>query len=142
MMVIVKTVIIIIMILKINFPQVEQRSSIPQMWTRRNAWSMSSIMISMIIMIIMIVIRITMIMLFVMMISKIWTIMMILMMIMTRYAKKAALFATENKSVKLPHTEWALIPRGRHHQHRCCRRCRCCQHHYHCPHQALHMHSF
>ena len=31
---------------------------------------------------------------------------------LARYAKKAALFATENKSVKLPHTEWALIPRG------------------------------
>ena len=39
--------------------------------------------------------------------------MQVLVLIMlARYAKKAALFATENKSVKLPHTEWALIPRG------------------------------
>ena len=31
------------------------------------------------------------------------------------YAKKAALFATEYKSKKLPHTEFALIPRGEEH---------------------------
>jgi len=36
------------------------------------------------------------------------------------YAKKAALFATENKSVKLPHTEWALIPRGENGSPDCC----------------------
>jgi len=28
------------------------------------------------------------------------------------YAKKAALFATEKKSTKLPHTEWSMLPRG------------------------------
>jgi hypothetical protein len=28
------------------------------------------------------------------------------------YAEKAALFATEKKSTKLPHTDWAMLPRG------------------------------
>eukprot|EP00092_Neocalanus_flemingeri_P006096 GFUD01006567.1.p1 GENE.GFUD01006567.1~~GFUD01006567.1.p1 ORF type:complete len:564 (-),score=170.18 GFUD01006567.1:189-1880(-) len=28
------------------------------------------------------------------------------------YAKKAALFSTERKSRKLPHTEWSMLPRG------------------------------
>ena len=29
------------------------------------------------------------------------------------YAKNAALFATERKSKKLPHTEWSMLPRGK-----------------------------
>ena len=28
------------------------------------------------------------------------------------YAKKAALYSTEKKSHKLPHTDWAMLPRG------------------------------
>ena len=28
------------------------------------------------------------------------------------YAKKAALYATEKKSTKLPHTDWKMLPRG------------------------------
>jgi len=36
------------------------------------------------------------------------------------YAKKAALFATEKQSCKLPHTDWAMIPRGEHGSPDCC----------------------
>jgi len=36
------------------------------------------------------------------------------------YAKKAALYATEKKSTKLPHTDWAMIPRGEHGSPDCC----------------------
>jgi len=36
------------------------------------------------------------------------------------YAKKAALFATEKKSTKLPHTTWAMLPRGPNGVPDCC----------------------
>jgi len=36
------------------------------------------------------------------------------------YAKNAALFATEHRSQKLPHTEWAMIPRGDKGSPDCC----------------------
>jgi len=36
------------------------------------------------------------------------------------YAKNAALFATERKSRKLPHTDWAIIPRGENGVPDCC----------------------
>jgi len=36
------------------------------------------------------------------------------------YAKKAALFSTEHKSRKLPHTDWAMLPRGENGTPDCC----------------------
>jgi len=36
------------------------------------------------------------------------------------YAKNAALFATERRSKKLPHTDWAMIPRGANGSPDCC----------------------
>jgi len=36
------------------------------------------------------------------------------------YAKKAALYSTEKKSYKLPHTDWVMIPRGENGSPDCC----------------------
>ncbi|XP_023328747.1 F-actin-monooxygenase MICAL2 [Eurytemora carolleeae] len=36
------------------------------------------------------------------------------------YAKKAALYATEKKSTKLPHTDWKMLPRGDKGEPDCC----------------------
>jgi len=36
------------------------------------------------------------------------------------YARKAALFATERKSRKLPHTDWVMVPRGGNEVPDCC----------------------